>query len=91
MTRCFHWKHFRRIYRRTAWRLSLPGVNSPQTDGAALWADLSGFTPLTESLARNLLQETAVKIDDETLKTSLLQNVRSNREIVQSWEGLASP
>ncbi len=45
----------------------------------------------TLSAAYNLLQEIAGKIEDTALRTSFLENVRFNREIVQAWESLATP
>jgi tetratricopeptide (TPR) repeat protein len=36
----------------------------------------------------NFIQQIAARIDDERLRTSFLQNVRFNREIVEAWEGL---
>jgi hypothetical protein len=44
----------------------------------------------TLNAAHNLLQEIAAKIDDEALRASFLQNVRFNREVVQTWENLSS-
>jgi tetratricopeptide (TPR) repeat protein len=36
----------------------------------------------------SLLQQIAARIGDETIRASFLQNVRSNREIVQAWKSL---
>lgn len=44
----------------------------------------------TLNAAYKLLQEIAARIDDEALRASFLQNVRSNREIIEAWESLAA-
>jgi class 3 adenylate cyclase/tetratricopeptide (TPR) repeat protein len=43
----------------------------------------------TLSAAHHLLQEIAARIDDEALRTSFLQNVRANREIIEAWQSYA--
>ncbi len=45
---------------------------------------------LTLDAAYHFLQGIAVKIDAERLRTSFLQSVRANREIMQAWENLAT-
>lgn len=42
----------------------------------------------TLAAAYTLLQEIAARIDDEVLRTSFLQNVRFNREIIEAWQAL---
>jgi len=41
----------------------------------------------TLDAAYNFIQDIAVRIDDERLRASFLQNVRFNREIVAAWKG----
>ena len=45
----------------------------------------------TLQAAHTLLQKIAAGIDDPALRNSFLQNVRSNRELLQAWETHLSP
>lgn len=45
----------------------------------------------TLEAAHTLLQEIAARMADVTLHTSFLQNVRFNREIIETWQALTSP